>query len=169
VQHHQEEHVELVHHPIDVHRHVRGAPRLDLRQGPLDGGLDGLPLLGMLLLDQERGDRPLLDTQQPPGGGQVHRDDPVEHQRPGVEQAIAASLPLERGRRLGAVAIQPFLVDARAGVTFFDGFYHEESVALGVNQGVTAGRERGHVRRGDRHSDWLARLHRACGWPLDAE
>ncbi|MFO0954890.1 MAG: PEP-utilizing enzyme, partial [Isosphaeraceae bacterium] len=85
-----------------------------------------------------------------------------------------SSLPAEAGRRLGAVAVQPFLVRARAGVTFFDGFYYEESVTRGVNLGVTSGRKRGEVRRGhlargDAHSGWLLRLHRLLGRPLDAE
>ena len=87
---------------------------------------------------------------------------------------VIESLPVADGRTLGAVAVQPFLVNPRAGVTFFDGFYYEESTFPGHNGVVTSGRERGQVRRGhvirgEARSLWLLRLYRLVGAPLDAE
>ena len=79
---------------------------------------------------------------------------------------VAAALPRDStGRPLGAVFVQPLVVAEEAGVAFFDGFYFERATSSGVNEGVTAGRERGEVvrgsrRRGDPWSDWLAAVHR---------
>src|SRR4051794_35182012 len=53
---------------------------------------------------------------------------------------VIASLPVRQGRRQGAVAVQPYLIHPRAGVTFFDGFYFEESEIRGQNGEVTSGR-----------------------------
>jgi phosphohistidine swiveling domain-containing protein len=70
-----------------------------------------------------------------------------------------------RGVPLGAVFVQPLVEAAEAGVAFFDGFYYEQAVAPGGNEGLTAGRQRGEVARGhrlrdDSWSDWLAAVHR---------
>jgi phosphohistidine swiveling domain-containing protein len=100
----------------------------------------------------------------------------VKHARdlPGSVARVVSSLPMSGGRRRGAVAVQPFLVNPRAGVTFFDGFYFEESELRGQNGDVTSGRRRGHihpgqVERGEPRSDWLLRIHRLLGGPLDVE
>ncbi len=63
----------------------------------------------------------------------------------------------------GEVFVQPLRRARRAGVAFFDGFHYEVTTAEGSNRRLTAGEERGDVRRGglergDRWSDWLARL-----------
>jgi len=87
---------------------------------------------------------------------------------------VAASLPVADGRPLGVVFVQLLIEGGRAGVTFFDGFYFEETSAPGGNQALTAGLERGdarrgHLTRGDRRHDWLARVHRVFGGTLDIE
>lgn len=88
--------------------------------------------------------------------------------------AVIAALPAEHGRRQGVVFAQPLIEADEAGVTFFDGFYFEETAAAGGNQALTSGRERGQVRRGhlmrgDPHSDWLLRLHKNFGGRIDVE
>lgn len=91
---------------------------------------------------------------------------------------VVAALPREGegkdGRRLGAVFVQPLVRAEVAGVSFFDGFYFEETWAVESNQALTAGHERGHVRRGhvqrgDPHHDWLVRLQRLFGGRIDIE
>jgi phosphohistidine swiveling domain-containing protein len=93
---------------------------------------------------------------------------------PGAVARVVASLPVRDGRRLGAVAVQPYLVNPRAGVTFFDGFYFEESELEGQNGDATSGRRRGKVRRGqvqrgDSRSDWLLRIHGLLRGAIDVE
>ena len=93
---------------------------------------------------------------------------------PDAVAQVTSSLPVDQGRRQGAVAVQPFLVNPRAGVTFFDGFYFEESALSGHNTGVTSGRrrgrvERGYVTRGEPRSRWLARVYQLQGGPVDVE
>lgn len=93
---------------------------------------------------------------------------------PDAVAQVVSSLPVDQGRRQGAVAVQPFLVNPRAGVTFFDGFYFEESVLTGQNTSVTAGRLRGQVERGylmrdEPRSLWVARVHKLMGQPVDVE
>ncbi len=100
----------------------------------------------------------------------VHRPEAMA----GALARVISSLPAGSGQRMGAVAVQPFLAGSRAGVTFFDGFYFEETAVSGQNTGVTSGRRRGrvcrgHITRGEAQSDWLLRLHRLIGGPLDAE
>ena len=113
--------------------------------------------------------------------GQFHSevvDDP--HDRALFENALAAvvgSLPRDAaGRPLGCVFAQPFRRPDRAGIAFFDGFYFEQTSALGGNAELTSGQARGdvvrgHLQRGDAWSDWLASVHRAfADWDvLDIE
>lgn len=87
---------------------------------------------------------------------------------------VVAALPRRDGRPQGAVFVQPFLRAEAAGITFFDGFYFEETWAPGTNLALTSGQERGHVRRGhvrrgDRWHAWLLRIHRVFGGRLDIE
>jgi phosphohistidine swiveling domain-containing protein len=87
---------------------------------------------------------------------------------------VVSSLPLADGQTRGAVAIQPFLVNPTAGITFFDGFYFEETVISGQNRAVTSGHlrgevQRGHLARGEPVSEWLCRIHRLFGGTLDLE
>lgn len=87
---------------------------------------------------------------------------------------VIASLPLAGARRRGVVFVQPFIAGGRAGVTFFDGFYYEETAAVGGNQAITAGLDRGevrrgHLQRGDPWHDWLGRVHAVFGGTLDVE
>jgi pyruvate,water dikinase len=89
-------------------------------------------------------------------------------------QQVVQSLPKPGGRPAGAVFVQPLLRAEVAGVTFFDGFYYEETRAGGSNAGLTAGRERGqvcrgHVQRGDPHHEWLARVQAVFGGTIDIE
>jgi len=95
----------------------------------------------------------------------------VVRDRAAFSQALAdviAALPRADGARKGVVFIQPLIDAELAGVTFFDGFYYEETSAVGGNQALTSGQERGdvrrgHLERGDPHSEWLARLHQVFG------
>jgi phosphohistidine swiveling domain-containing protein len=98
--------------------------------------------------------------------------------RPGdFDDAVArvvAALPARGGRRPGVVFVQPLVEAEGGGVTFFDGFYFEEARAPGGNAALTSGRARGevtrgHLRRGDPHHAWLARVHRLFGGRLDLE
>jgi pyruvate,water dikinase len=87
---------------------------------------------------------------------------------------VVAALPRSDGRRQGAVFVQPLVRAEVAGVSFFDGFYFEETWAVETNQALTAGHERGHVRRGhvqrgDPHHAWLLRLQRLFGGRIDIE
>jgi phosphohistidine swiveling domain-containing protein len=87
---------------------------------------------------------------------------------------VVSALPVVGGQREGVVFAQPWVSSEEAGVTFFDGFYFEETRASGDNQALTSGLERGdvqrgHLQRGDSHHAWLARLHRLFGGRLDIE
>ncbi len=87
---------------------------------------------------------------------------------------VVAALPRRDGRPLGVAFVQPLIRAETAGVTFFDGFYYEETRAAGSNEALTSGRERGdvrrgHVRRGDAHDAWLVRLGRRFGGRIDVE
>ena len=101
----------------------------------------------------------------------------VVRDRAAFSQALAdviAALPRADGARKGVVFIQPLIDAELAGVTFFDGFYYEETSAVGGNQALTSGQERGdvrcgHLERGDPHSEWLARLHQVFGGAIDIE
>jgi pyruvate,water dikinase len=91
---------------------------------------------------------------------------------PAAVRAVVAALP--GGGAQGVVFVQPLLRPSRAGVTFFDGFYFEETSAPGGNARLTAGSERGevergHVRRGSTRDAWLERLYALVGGPIDAE
>jgi phosphohistidine swiveling domain-containing protein len=93
---------------------------------------------------------------------------------PGALARVVAALPVRDGRRRGVVFVQPLIAAVTAGITFFDGFYYEETSAPGGNGDLTAGRCRGEVRRGqiergEPRSDWLGRVHRAFGGRLDLE
>ena len=52
---------------------------------------------------------------------------------------VVAVLPRGAGKPLGVVFVQPLIRAETAGVTFFDGFYFEETRAAGGNQALTAG------------------------------
>lgn len=87
---------------------------------------------------------------------------------------VVALMPQSNGRPLGAIFVQPVIQASVAGVTFFDGFYFEETRARGSNVALTSGQERGevrrgHVNRGDPHHAWLMRIHRVFGGRLDIE
>jgi phosphohistidine swiveling domain-containing protein len=87
---------------------------------------------------------------------------------------VAALLPHIDGRACGVVFVQPLVQAAFAGVTFFDGFYSEETRSQGTNCDLTAGRQRGdvirgHLERGDAHSSWLLGLYGLLGCPIDLE
>ena len=93
----------------------------------------------------------------------------------GAVRRVVAALPRSAdGRPRGAVFVQPFVSAPRAGVTFFDGFYFEETSAGGDNQDLTAGRDRGavelgHLGRDDPRSVWLRAVHRVFAGTLDLE
>src|SRR5262249_14899640 len=118
---------------------------------------------------------PTEDTAATSNAGQLLSlvvDDPAGFS--GAVARVVAALPRRGGRPLGAVFVQPFLRAEAAGITFFDGFCFEETWAAGTNLALTSGHERGHVRRGhvqrgDRHHDWLLRVHRTFGGALDLE
>src|SRR4051812_27283121 len=56
---------------------------------------------------------------------------------PGAVARVVASLPRgDDGAPLGAVFVQPWLRAEVAGVTFFDGFYFEETWAAGGNAAI---------------------------------
>jgi pyruvate,water dikinase len=87
---------------------------------------------------------------------------------------VVSALPRRAGRPLGAVFVQPYLRAEAAGITFFDGFYFEETWDVESNVGLTSGQERGnvrlgHIQRGDRHHEWLLRVHRVFGGRIDLE
>ena len=92
----------------------------------------------------------------------------------GAVARVVGALPEVDGRPAGVAFVQPLIRAETAGVTFFDGFYYEETFAEGSNAGLTSGRERGevrrgHVMRGDRHHAWLGRLRAMVGGPVDVE
>lgn len=91
----------------------------------------------------------------------------------GVSRVIEA-LPLLGGERQGVVFVQPLVRGSAAGVTFFDGFYFEETRAQGTNLALTSGRARGevargHLQRGSAHSEWLRRVYSQFGTSIDIE
>jgi pyruvate,water dikinase len=93
---------------------------------------------------------------------------------PGALADVIAALPYHGGTYQGIVFIQP-LIDAEvAGISFFDGFYFEETSAAGGNQSLTSGQERGdvrrgHLERGDSHSEWLRSVYDVFRFPVDIE
>lgn len=87
---------------------------------------------------------------------------------------VAGSLPNVNGKIQGAVFLQPWINAQNAGVTFFDGFYFEESSAEGSNVELTAGLargqvRRGHLERGSAHSEWLDKIGQAFRGNIDIE
>jgi hypothetical protein len=143
----------------------------------LEAGRDPTPapteLVGMPCI--LRSISPTEDTRQ---GSQAGRFLSLVAEGPGdFPRALArvvSSLPVRAGRRLGAVAVQSYLLNPRAGVTFFNGFYFEEGELEGQNGDVTSGRRRGQVHRGqvergDARVDWLLRIHRLLGGAIDVE
>src|SRR5262249_31811454 len=147
------------------------APAATLEAGPAEpptAELGGAPWI-------VRSGSPTEDTRVTSNAGQLLS---VEVHAPGeFAEAVArvvAALPREADRPLGAVFVQPLVRAARAGVTFFDGFYYEETSEAGGNAALTSGLRRGevrrgHVQRGDPHHDWLLRLHQLFGGRLDIE
>lgn len=87
---------------------------------------------------------------------------------------VLDSLRDPSGTPRGAVFVQPLVEATRAGVTFFDGFYFEETSSKGGNAALTSGLDRGtvvrgHLGRGDARSRFLAEVHRHFGGDLDIE
>ena len=87
---------------------------------------------------------------------------------------VVAALPRDESGPLGAVFVQPLIRAEVAGVTFFDGFYYEETSAAGSNAELTQGLARGdvrrdHLRRGRAHDAWLVRLRQTFGGSIDIE
>jgi phosphohistidine swiveling domain-containing protein len=122
-----------------------------------------------------RSGSPTEDTHTTSNAGQLlsvvvrHPDEFAEAVR-----KVVAALPSENGRPIGAVFVQPLIQAETAGVTFFDGFYYEETSAKGGNADLTQGLARGNVRRDHlrRHSPydaWLARLQTLMGGSIDIE
>ncbi|MEM7305883.1 MAG: PEP-utilizing enzyme [Planctomycetota bacterium] len=108
---------------------------------------------------------PTEDTGESSAAGQfVSRNVASEDELAEALGAVVDSLPRDAfGRPRGAVFAQPLLSPERGSVAFFDGFYYEVTLAAGGNQALTAGHERGDVRRGtverdDPWSQWLARV-----------
>lgn len=132
---------------------------------------DCLPPLPLIV----RSGSPTEDTAVTSNAGMflsVEAHDAVSFAR-AVDQVVSA-LSKSDGRREGVVFLQPLVPARQAGITFFDGFYLEETVACQSNQALTSGRERGkvrrgHVVRGDPHIDWLIRVHQVFGGILDIE
>jgi pyruvate,water dikinase len=68
----------------------------------------------------------------------------------------------------GAVFVQPVVAAIEGGVAFYDGFYYERTTAPGGNRALTAGQERGEVRRGHHEPDeawsvWLRAVYAVFG------
>jgi phosphohistidine swiveling domain-containing protein len=122
-----------------------------------------------------RSGSPTEDTAEMSGAGRFVS---LEVDRPNRFEAaireVIAALPKRGGVREGVVFIQPRIDAARAGVTFFDGFYYEETSAERCNTKLTAGIERGsvvrgHLQRADARSAWLQAVHGVFGGRLDLE
>jgi phosphohistidine swiveling domain-containing protein len=82
---------------------------------------------------------------------------------------VVAALPRDAdGKPRGAVFVQPLVEAEEAGVAFYDGFYYEQTRAVGGNEGLTSGQVRGEVRRGQRArgehwSEWLDAVYTVFG------
>ena len=89
-------------------------------------------------------------------------------------ERVVRALPRDHADRpRGVVFVQPLVPAVEAGVAFFDGFYFERTVARDDNDALTSGRARGdvargHLRRADPWSTWLASVYRAFGRPEGA-
>src|SRR5437016_730137 len=57
-------------------------------------------------------------------------------------RSVVAALRRQDGAPLGVVFVQPWIRAETAGVTFFDGFYFEETWDVGSNVSLTSGRAR---------------------------
>jgi phosphohistidine swiveling domain-containing protein len=93
---------------------------------------------------------------------------------PEAVMRVVQSLPTYGGVRQGTVFVQPRVRAERAGITFFDGFYYEETSTAGENLSLTNGDRRGtvrrgHLQRGEALSRWLVAIHRVFGGRLDLE
>ncbi len=87
---------------------------------------------------------------------------------------VVEALPRKNGKPLGVAFVQPHIEAEVAGVTFFDGFYYEETSTSKSNVDLTQGLARGnvrraHLRRGDSHDAWFARLQGLFGGSIDVE
>jgi hypothetical protein len=139
----------------------------DLEAGPPEAPL-GFPCI-------VRSGSPTEDTQTTSNAGQllsVAVPEPDEFAD--AVRRVVAALPREDGQALGAVFVQPLIRAETAGVTFFDGFYYEETWAAGSNMELTQGLARGnvrrdHLRRGNAYHGWLSRLQRLFGGSIDIE
>jgi hypothetical protein len=99
---------------------------------------------------------------------------PEERDFAAALRRVVDSMLLSGGCHQGFVFVQPLIVAPIAGITFFDGFYFEETSAPGGNADLTAGERRGTVSRGhmapgDARSQWLQRVARVFGDRLDLE
>ncbi len=150
---------------------TRWAPAEALRARPPLRLPEGLPDAPCIV----RSGSPTEDSPTTSNAGQFFSevvDDPGDF--PSAVARVVASLPRVGDRPAGVVFVQPLIQAETAGVTFFDGFYYEESFAAGSNAALTSGRDRGHVRRGhvrrgEAHDAWLVRLHKLLGGPVDVE
>ncbi len=122
-----------------------------------------------------RSGSPTEDTAESSRAGQfVSRVVRTAEDYPNALGDVVASLPRNGGRPNGVVFVQPLIEATRAGVTFFDGFYYEETSTRGGNASLTSGLQRGevhrgHLHRGDPLSHWLCRVHRVFGGRIDLE
>lgn len=87
---------------------------------------------------------------------------------------VVATLPRDAAGPRGVVFVQRVVEAVEAGVTFFDGFYFEETSTAGGNTSLTSGRDRGtvvrgHLMRGDERHRWLKKLGRAFPGNIDVE
>ena len=142
-----------------------------LEAEPPDRLPDGVPDAPCIV----RSGSPTEDTHATSNAGQllsVAVNEPEEF--PEAARRVVAALPRSEGGPLGVVFVQPLVRAETAGVTFFDGFYYEETSAPGSNADLTQGLargevRRGHVRRGDVHDGWLVRLQKTFGGNIDVE
>jgi hypothetical protein len=122
-----------------------------------------------------RSGSPTEDTQTTSNAGQLLSlvvTDPSKFAN-AVSEVVAA-LPRQNDQPLGVVFVQPLIDSKVAGITFFDGFYYEETSVQGTNADLTQGLTRGQVRRGhlQRHLErdlWLAKLQKVFGGTVDIE
>lgn len=150
-------------------------PTVWARAADLEGrppaGVEGFPAFPWIV----RSGSPTEDTETTSNAGQLlSLVVPAAEEFAGAVEWVVAALPRRGGKPLGAVFVQPFVPADAAGVTFFDGFYFEETEAEGSNQALTSGQargqvRRGHVQRGDAYHDWLLRVYGLLGRPVDLE
>jgi phosphohistidine swiveling domain-containing protein len=139
--------------------------------GEGDCAREGVPATPCIV----RSGSPIEDTNVTSNAGQlVSVAVQKPEQFPDALKQVIAALPRAEGRPQGVVFVQPLVVARTAGVTFFDGFYFEETSTAGSNQALTAGARRGAVcrgtlQRGEPRSEWLLRLHAVFGGRLDIE